>query len=424
MLGGLLLAGVMLVTGCGPQAGLSATPESSSAPSTGSSSPASTTAAPATTTAAAPSPETPTAATTTAAFEDVVQEVISGVVRFEVATCDGGGIGSGFVVAPHHVLTVAHVVDGGEVLRVVQGTTATAAHVAGIDQAADVALVETVAPLEGHFFEIASEPPRVTDRIAVLGFPEGAPLTVTQGTVNGLDRKAVIEGIARHSLIEHDAASTGGSSGGPVINTEGDVIGLHDAGPTNGREGGNWAVSGRLAQDRVDAWLDTPQPVPPVECPDAAGPGGATVPEAALDAATAGHVASTLEVYFRAINNGDFTTAFAQRTAQDDSFERFRDAVLTSQDHGFVVQEARRSADEVVVWLTFTSEQEAGAGPRDRPDETCTEWSLDYTFHEVNGLWLIAGSAPHGGGSGSAPCGEDGAMPSPTGAPAEDPDGD
>ncbi|MGY2004425.1 S1 family peptidase [Blastococcus sp. SYSU DS1024] len=357
-------------------------------------------------------------------FEEIIREATSGVVRLEVSTCDTGGIGSGFMLAPTLVLTVAHVVDDGEVLRVVQGTTSTSARILGIDHSADVALLETAAPLQGHFFTLAAEPPEITDRLAVLGFPDGAPLTVTQGTVNGLDRKAVIDGLARHSLIEHDAASTSGSSGGPVLNTDGEVIGLHDAGPTNGREGGNWAVSGRLAQERVGSWMETPQDVPLVECPDAKGPEGVTVPEAQIDAATARHVASTLNVYFRAINNGDFATAFAQRTPQDMDFERFRDAVRTSQDYGFAVHEARRAGDEVIVWLTFTSQQEAGAGPQDRPDETCTDWSLDYRFQQVNGLWLIAGSSPHGGGPGSTPCGVDGGTQQSTGAPAEDPSGD
>lgn len=414
---GCVLGAVVLIAGCSNDLDPAAAPGARPAPPPSEPAAASSATAPATTTetttsapatsapatsggpgAAAPSPSR-------VAFEEVIQGVTSGVVRFEVSTCDmDGGVGSGFMIAPTLVLTVAHVVEDGEIVRVVQGTTATAARLLGVDRAADVALLETVAPLEGHFFDFAATPPEVADRLAVLGFPDGAPLTVTQGTVNGLDRKAVIDGLARHSLIEHDAASTGGSSGGPVINTDGEVIGLHDAGPTDGREGGNWAVSGSLARDRVQTWLDAPQVIPLVECPDATGPEGATVPEAALDPTTARHVASTLDVYFRAINNGDFATAFAQRTPQDADFEQFRDAVRSSQDYGFAIHDARRSGDEVIVWLTFTSQQEAGAGPRERPDETCTVWSLDFSFQQFNGLWLIDGSSAHDDGAGSTPC--------------------
>lgn len=62
-------------------------------------------------------------------------------------------------------------------------------------------------------------------------------------------------------------------------------------------------------------------------------------------------------------------------------------------------------ADQVRVWLTFTSRQDAGKGPAGRPEETCTDWTLDYDFGQKNGLWLIAKTGPHDG-TGSQPCGQ------------------
>ncbi len=100
----------------------------------------------------------------------------------------------------------------GAVVRVIQGTTSTAARVIGMDASADVALLRTVTPLDGQVFDFAAATPEVTDRLAVLGVPDAAPLTVTMGTVNGLDRTAVIEGVVLHSLIEHDAAAPVGAA--------------------------------------------------------------------------------------------------------------------------------------------------------------------------------------------------------------------
>jgi hypothetical protein len=57
----------------------------------------------------------------------------------------------------------------------------------------------------------------------------------------------------------------------------------------------------------------------------------------------------------------------------------------------------------VVVWVTLTSHQDSGMGPADRPEETCTDWSLDYVMAPKNGLWLIDATRPHEG-TGNAPC--------------------
>lgn len=402
-----LLLGAAAVSACGIVDSRTATPTRPSAAPPAESAPP--TATPA-----------PTPAPTPAAFEDVLKQVRSGVVRFEVTGCDSSGVGSGFLVEPDLLVTVAHVVEDGEVVRVVQGTTSTAARVIGKDAPADVALLRTVAPLDGHLFTFSEQEPEVTDRLAVLGFPDAAPLTITQGTVNGLDRKVVIDGLARHSLIEHDAASTGGSSGGPVVNVKGEIIGLHDAGPSS-REGGNLAVSGRLAHERVLAWQDAPEEIPAAQCEQATGPEGAPVPEKGIDPATARHVASTLRVYFAAINRGDFTTAFAQRVASGMDFETFRDAVRSSQDSDFAILDARRKGEEVVVGLSFVSQQEAGAGPAERPGETCTRWVLDYRFQKTNGLWLIAGSGARDDRPSSTPCQQAGTQADPGSAPAGEP---
>jgi hypothetical protein len=325
----------------------------------------------------------------------------SGVVRFEVATCDGDFIGSGFAISPHLVVTVQHVVNDASKIRVIHGTTSTSAHVIGADPGTDVALVQTDAALPGYFFTFAGKPPAIGEHIAAIGFPEGDPLTFDPGNVNGLDRKAVIEGTARHGLVEMDAATHPGSSGGPVIRADGSVIGLVDAGPDLA-QGSRLAVSSATATSLIDDWSRAPQPVPVARCAGLHDYYGAALPWFFTTADEA-QAYTTLQIYVAAIDFGDFPTALAQ-LARPGSLGSFRSAVASSQDSDLNAVQVSRDGNDIVIWATFISHQDPGSGPAERPQETCTLWSLDYTFVQRNGLWLIASSHGHPGVPANQPC--------------------
>lgn len=93
--------------------------------------------------------------------------------------------GLGLQIASDLVVTVAHVVDQGQVIRVVEGTTSTAGSVIGLEQGADVALVRTAVPLHGHAFAFAGTAPAVGDQVAALGFPRGEPLSFSPAPSTG-----------------------------------------------------------------------------------------------------------------------------------------------------------------------------------------------------------------------------------------------
>jgi hypothetical protein len=270
-----------------------------------------------------------------------------------------------------------------------------------VDPGADVALVRTTTPLTGHRFTFAAASPRVGDQVAAIGFPAGDPLSFNTGTVNGLGRKAVIEGIPRHDLLEMDAATTHGSSGGPVIREDGSVVGIVDAGP-DGEPGRRLAVSSATASPLVDRWRQSPQPVGPGNCSTAVDPDGNPVPRDLWPTAPARQSLATLWIYFAAVNGGDFPTALAQLVHQP-SLTAFTAGTTSTQDSDFTVADVQDRGDRVVVWLVFTSHQDPGRGPSARPQETCTDWSLDYVMAQHHGLWLVDATHPHAGVP-SAPC--------------------
>lgn len=360
----------LLLAGCGPFSGASSTPTAQPAVGPAASSPSATSSSwtPSVTGTRMSAPAATTTPPRPATLQESFERVRSGVVRFEVSGCAGRWLGSGFQLSPDLVATVAHVVAGGQVIRVIEGTTSTAGTVIGVDQGTDVALVRTAVPLHGHHLAFADTPPRVGDQVAALGFPRGEPLGFSPGTVNGLGRKADIEGYLRHDLLEMDAATNPGSSGGPVIRADGAVVGLVDAGPNpNGPRAGDagqrLAVSSATARSRIQGWTAEPQPQPAVDCTGAVDPDGNPVPPEDFPTREVVQAATTVTVYFTAVNGGDFPTALAQLT-HPGSLQAFSDAVASTSDQDVRYRSVRSRGSQLVVWVTFTSHQ--SPGPRSR----------------------------------------------------------
>jgi hypothetical protein len=136
----------------------------------------------------------------------------------------------------------------------------------GADPTQDLALVLTDHAISGRLLGLTSRTPQLGDAVAAIGFPLGLPLSVTQGTVSGLNRTVQIEGYERQNLIQTDAPVNPGNSGGPLFSVSGGyVVGLVDL-LASGANGLGFAVSGDTARHQFAAWETTPQPVRSVSC--------------------------------------------------------------------------------------------------------------------------------------------------------------
>ena len=109
-------------------------------------------------------------------------------------------------------------------------------------------------------------------------------------------------------------------------------------------------------------------------------------------------MAQTLLTYFRAIDSGDYATAWSQFTAQQRqniSLGQFAAGLRTSYDFNISLQSLTPQGPGVAtVYATFTSLQSPQFGPR---GESCDHWSIDYTMNSESGSWLIQLADAHNG---------------------------
>jgi S1-C subfamily serine protease len=231
-------------------------------------------------------------------FPDLIARVKSGVIRIETITCSGGAIGTGFLVSPRLVATVEHVVDGALTITLKRnGRVLGTGTVIGQDQARDLALVRSSRPIAGFNFKLAGRSPRLGDGVAAIGFPLGLPLTVTRGSVSGLDRSIPIGNVDRLKLVQTDAPVNPGNSGGPLLLTPGgSVVGLIDLGTTQAN-GLAFAVSAGVAAPLLNAWRVAPQPQSPPTCSIPSGGTQAPPPQASPPPQTAPPTRTTPSTY-------------------------------------------------------------------------------------------------------------------------------
>jgi serine protease Do len=140
------------------------------------------------------------------------------------------GSGSGFLIDREgYILTNHHVIAGAERITVTMADgRAFRGQVVGADPAIDVALLKV--PAEGHLPEAAlgnSDDLRVGEWVCAIGNPLGYVHSVTVGVVSFIGRKLFDKSL--DDYIQTDAAINFGNSGGPLINSAGEVVGINSA---------------------------------------------------------------------------------------------------------------------------------------------------------------------------------------------------
>ncbi|NJM21973.1 MAG: trypsin-like serine protease [Richelia sp. RM2_1_2] len=175
------------------------------------------------------------------ASEQIARSVYQKASPAVVTVKDGRGHGSGFVVSQDGlIITNAHVVEGSpSVVTVVfaDGKQLPADVIGFAKGGLDLAVLKIHNQKNLPTLALATPgSAEVGDRVFGLGTPLESKLndTFTQGDINRIDRK--------DGRIQHDTVIQGGNSGGPLLNTKGQVIGVNTSGYGTLNSGTNFAI--------------------------------------------------------------------------------------------------------------------------------------------------------------------------------------
>jgi len=170
---------------------------------------------------------------------EVVKKIENSVVRIDV---DRRKIGSGVVIDDRGlVLTNFHVVEDGKRVQITMhsGKKLSAEGFLGADPKYDLALLKTAKFDDGTAIKLADQLPPIGEKVAAFGTPEGLSFSTTEGIVSAIRTgKDIIEAMGRAiysalgyavdaTWIQTSAAINHGNRGGPLVNMNGELLGLN-----------------------------------------------------------------------------------------------------------------------------------------------------------------------------------------------------
>ena len=166
-------------------------------------------------------------------------------------------LGSGFLISPEgRILTNNHVISGSSKIEVrfSDGSRYTA-KVLVADRADDLALIQIDPKKKVPFLKLGdSDALQVGQKVLAIGNPFGFSGTLTTGIVSSMGREIRNENSTLEGLIQTDAAINEGNSGGPLLDSQGNVIGINTA--ILAPSGGNIGIGFAMPINRAKAMLE------------------------------------------------------------------------------------------------------------------------------------------------------------------------
>lgn len=203
------------------------------------------------------------AASTSLTATQIYQQDSPGVVSIKAVTAEGEDSGTGIVLNDKGlILTNDHVIEGARSLTVSPGGSSSetrTAKVVGEEANHDLAVIQIDPTGLGlKALKIASSSSlQVGDAVYAIGNPYGLNETLTRGIISALNREiSAPDGAKITGAIQTDAALNPGNSGGPLLNDEGEVIGVNsqiasEAATTSGSQPGSTGVGFAISSNML-----------------------------------------------------------------------------------------------------------------------------------------------------------------------------
>ncbi len=282
------------------------------------------------------------------------------------------GLGSGIIVtADGHCLTNHHVVDGAEDIRVeLRDGRVMPARLIGSDAPSDLAVLDiggndlAVLPLGD------SDAVRVGDVVLAVGNPLGVGTTVTMGIISAKGRTTGLSDGTFEDFLQTDTAINQGNSGGPLVNTNAELIGVNSQilSPTGASIGIGFSIPSNMARNVMDQLVRTGHvrrgqlgvSIQRVTPEMSAALGLKEARGQIINSVTAGGPADRA-----GLKRGDVIVALNGDTVEDGN--AFRNKIATSEPGSEVKLTVIRDGNERQVTVKLGEFQMAEAGGNERP---------------------------------------------------------
>jgi serine protease Do len=162
------------------------------------------------------------------------------------------GLGSGIIIdSQGHILTNSHVAGGASKMEVVTADgNRYPGTLVGVDPQTDLAVIKIAAKEQLPYLTFAdSDKVEVGEWVVAIGAPRALEKSVTQGIISAKHRRGITEPTSYQDFLQTDAPINPGNSGGPLLNLEGEVVGVNAAIATEsgGFEGIGFTIPSNMA---------------------------------------------------------------------------------------------------------------------------------------------------------------------------------
>lgn len=338
-------------------------------------------------------------------WEPIVQSAAPAVVRIDTTDCEAsGGMATGFLVGDGLVMTAAHVVKGAATISVrTEDGEPSSAVIWGIAENNDAALLSVPALSSPATLQLADALPVRGAELAVLGFPLWAnTVQVSNGLMSGLPDSVDYADQHVDAAFTTNAETNGGNSGGPVLDATGNVVGMisggqnwEDADHSRPVEGRNYVIPSTDLRPWLEKWSSAQVEVPLESCETDVEPGYPT--ESAdypviinTDHPMAAEFAQKLYTFGLSINSGSYESAFhlydEDLQARVGGLAGWSTGMTSSYWLRLTILDVVQDGDSYQVDIALRTNQAADRGP---DGQTCSDWTLEYTFVPSARGWLV-----------------------------------
>ena len=185
-------------------------------------------------------------ATTSSDFSGIIEREIKGVVTIKTDVSQG----TGFIITDDgYVVTNYHVMEGAKAAQIITSDSKTySVNLVGHNTGMDISLLK----IDGSFHSLDlgdSDDVKLGEKVIAIGNPLGLSFTTTEGIISARDRTGIND---LPYYFQTDVSLNPGNSGGPLINTKGEVIGINNF-KISGADNIGFALEINYAKDTINS---------------------------------------------------------------------------------------------------------------------------------------------------------------------------